>query len=198
MIRLLTVVLAVLLSGCVGFSKTRFSQSEMESAPQRYEKYVGEMYVLQSVDLHVAPANSKSKTVMVFPIPFYESERKPGRQTFSFFVSIISRQAGQMLVPQDFAYISSSGDRFEPASMVGPYDCRSQQPRPAAVRAPLQSFPLAEGQCYTMLVEFEAPEPDPGESFRFSPGALQSELEKTALPIVRFSESTRGSTVAIP
>ncbi|WP_132649733.1 hypothetical protein [Rubrivivax gelatinosus] len=198
MIRWLTIALAVLLTGCVGFSKTRFSQSQVQGVPQRYEKYVGEMYVLQSVDLHVAPSNSKSKTMMVFPVPLYEGERKSVSPTFSFFVSIISKQPGQELAPQEFAYLSPAGEHFAPTSMVGPYDCRSQQPRPAAVRAPLNSFPLVVGRCYTMLVEFEASAPDPSESFRFSLGSLQSGQGGVALPVVKFSESSRGNTLAVP
>jgi hypothetical protein len=198
MIRWLTFALAVLLTGCVGFSKTRFSQSQVQGVPQRYEKYVGEMHVLQSVDLHVEPGNSKSKTMMVFPIPLYETERKSASPTFSFFVSIISKQPGQALAPQEFAYVSPAGEHFAPASMVGPYDCRSQQPRPAAVRAPLNSFPLAIGRCYTMLVQFEASTPDPSEIFRFSLGSLHSEQGEITLPVINFSGSSRGNTVAVP
>jgi hypothetical protein len=198
MVRRLTFVLSVALAGCVGFSTTRFSQSQVEGAPQRYEKYVGVMHVLPSVDLRVEPANSQSKTLMVFPIPLYESERKSVKNTFLIFVSIISKQSGQTLAPQDFAYISPAGARYEPVSMIGPYDCASSQPRPAAVRAPLQPFYLSESRCYTMLVEFEAPVPDPIESFSFAPGSLQSAQGKAALPTVRFTESTRGNTVAVP
>lgn len=198
MIRLLPITLAVFLAGCVGFSSTRFSEGHVEGAAKRYEKYVGDMHVLSNVDLNVGPLNGKSKTTMVFPVPFYEGERQSAGSTFSFFISIISKQPGQVLTAQAFAYLSPTGERFAPVSMVGPYDCGSQQPRPAAVRAPLPAFPLTVGRCHKMLVEFEAPTPDPSERFGFSLGALQSAQGAVPVPVVNFSESTRRNTVAVP
>lgn len=194
----LIVVLLFFLSGCIGFSKTRFSEAQVDGASQRYEKYVGVMHILPTVDLHVEPMNSQSKTLMVFPVPLYESERKAIENTFSIFVSIISKQPEQILAPQDFAYTSLAGARYEPVSMIGPFDCASAQPRPTSTRAPLPPFALAVGHCYTMLVLFEAPLPDPVESFSFSPGTLLSAQGDATLPIVKFAKSTRRNTVAVP
>lgn len=195
---LLVGVVVFLLSGCIGVSATRFSKSNIQNYSQRFEKYVGDMHALPTVDIHVYPFNSKSKTMMVLPIPIYESERTSKGDTFSFIVSIISKQTGQTLLPQDFVYVSSTSKEFTPISMTGPYDCRSQKARPLAVQPPLQSLPLSEGQCYSMLVTFAAPVPDPSELFHFIPGTLLLQNGKSSLPSIRFSESTRGNTVAIP
>lgn len=193
-----TITMAVLLTGCVGFSKTRLSEPHVDGVPTRSERYVGDMHVLPSVDFHVEPMNAKSKTVMVFPIPLYEGESQLANPTFLFFVSIISKRPGQVLAPQEFAYFTPAGERMAPTTMVGPEECGSRQPRPAAVRAPFSPIPLVVGRCYTMLVTFEAAPPDPSERFRFSVGSLQSDQGAIALPVVSFSESTRGGTVVLP
>jgi len=198
MIRLLPITLAVFLAGCVGFSSTRLSEGQVEGAAKRYEKYVGDMHVLPSLDVHVEPLNAKANTTMVFPVPLYEGERASAGSRLLFFVSIMSKQPGQVLTPQAFAYLSPTGERFAPVSLVGPEDCGSRQPRSAAVRAPLPAFPLTVGRCHKMLVEFEAPTPDPSERFGFSLGALQSAQGAVTLPVVYFSQSTRRNTVAVP
>jgi len=191
-------ILAIAISGCVGVSKTRYSESDVEGTTKRFEKYVGEMHVLPSVDLQVAPLNGKSTTLMVFPIPIYESEQEPPADRFSVFVYIVSKRAGLTIAPQGFVYLSPSGAAFEPVSMIGPFECRSSQPRPAPKNSPLPAVVLVQGQCQTMLVTYKTQAPDPAQRFRFVLGALQSGQEEIELPIFQFAESTRRESVMIP
>ncbi len=191
-------IIAIALSGCIGVSKTRYSESEVEGTTKRFEKYVGDMHVLPSVDLRIEPLNGKSTAMMVFPIPTYESERELPSSRFSAFVSVVSKRAELTIAPQSFVYLSPSGAQFEPASMVGPYECRSAQPRPAPNPSPLPTVVLVQGQCQTMLVTYETHAPDPAQRFRFILGAFQSGKEAIGLPIFQFAESTRRESVAIP
>lgn len=198
MFRWLVVMIAAFLVGCVGVSSLRISQPTIEGVSQKFVKHVGTMHELPMIDLHVEPLNRKSKTLMVFPIPLYEGERVAADERFFVFVSVVSKQAGQALVPQDFAYISPAGGVYRPSSMTGPFKCNSSEPRPAPVRAPLQPLGLSVGECYTMIVEFAARAPDPSERFGFAAGSLAAEGSKTALPVVLFAETTRVDTVVLP
>ena len=195
----LAFALLLLLTGCLGFSSIKSSKPVEFAAPIRFEKYVGDMFVLDKVDLHVAPLNSKSKTLMVFPLPgFLESERDPGVATFTIGVAIIAKQDGLTVYPQEIVYISPDQKRYLPTEIVGPFACRSQQPRPPAMRAPLLPVSLTFQACQFMWLEFEAKAPDPSDIFYISTGSLQSSGQRTEMPIIKFSESDRAETIVIP
>lgn len=195
--RWLTMVLIVALTGCVGFSRERLSRADEDGRPTRFQTYAGRMQMFEGVEMAISTSNSTRKTWMIFPVPWYSPE-SPVAGSVSVWISIIARKDGLSFSPQDLVYTSPEGESFTPASLVGPFSCKTNQPHPPAAPAPLSPFPLPLSQCYTMVVRFDAPQSDPAQTFHLVPGALLVDGQKTTLPKIRFSEDRRGQTFGIP
>src|SRR5450631_3233509 len=83
-------LLSLIVGGCAGISSVRENKANVIGGhvEVREQRYVGEMFVLDGIDIRVEPLNRKSKNLLIFPVPMFESESTTKYANFSVSVAV--------------------------------------------------------------------------------------------------------------
>ncbi len=194
-------LVALTVSGCVGISSVREGKANVVGGgvEVRDQRYVGEMFVLDGIDIRIEPLNRKSKNLSIFPVPMFESESKRKYAEFSVSVAVRATRPDVRFDPYEILYRTKVGDEgVHPTKLVGPYPCSGNARRPEAIQLPSGPNLLLANNTYCMWLYFAIEPPDPRQRFYFSLPSLQVQGEQIALPEIEFSESARRESFAVP
>jgi len=194
-------LVALAVSGCVGISRVRESKANVVGGgvEVRDQRYVGEMFVLDGIDIRIEPLNRKSKNLLIYPVPMFESESKKKHAEFSVSVAVRATRPDVRFDPYEVMYRTEiDGEGVHPTKLVGPYLCGSTARRPEAIQLPSGPILLLANDTYCMWLFFAIEPPDPSQRFYFSLPLVQVQGEHIVLPEIEFSEGARLGSFAVP
>lgn len=203
-ILVLGLIIFSLIGGCVAVGRIRGSQAtiEISTTPvgQQFERYVGNVFVLDDIHFRISAKNRMGTYIMLFPIPIPFPIRDKPSKVPGFYVSVyfIPQKSGAVFDPQKVIFWHDPLIKQMPTRIEGPLDCKSSEPRPVTRPLPVVPFELGEAICTYMWLYFDAVLPDPSQTFFIEIRGLTFNGVERPLPAVRFQEAVSIETVAIP
>jgi hypothetical protein len=167
---------------------------------QKYEKYVGEMFITKDVDFLVYTSNSWGSSMGLFPIPipYWSKENGPTEPPFTVEVILKPHKSSALFDPQKVIFWENTSSKYTPTLIQGPYNCKSSKPRPDFRSFPVEPFELKETIYSCMWLKFDVVPPDPDHIFFVELAGLMFNGNQYPLPIIKFEKSKKTESFAVP
>lgn len=189
---------AMMLAGCFGLARVNFSEPYLDP-PERFrvdERYVGEMFHVDDVELRVEPFNSRSTGFLLLPVPLPVRPEALSKPPFLIYLALRAYLDEFQLDPSRVV-LARGATSAVPSKITGPYLCGSVAPRPEERPLPVPRIPLPVGLPICLWLEFPVPPPPPEEPFSITLEGLTQSETPYPLPPVHFRPSRRIDVLGV-
>jgi hypothetical protein len=202
-LRVLFPLIAFSLVGCAGVSWVRYSRAVISDpnaqVSTEFDSNLGEVFVFRDIHFQVSIGNATGSDLVLLPVPVpYPIHKGPSQGSgFLMDVRLKPPTSGAVFDPQEVFMWETPSERHAPSTIIGPYDCNSQKPRPPKRSLPIGPFGLEAGTYTCIWLGFDEAPPDPRDTFFVEIAGLIVDGQSRPLPVIRFEEatSTRSSTI---
>ncbi len=197
-------LIAFTLLGCAGVSWVRYSKAVISDpnaqVSTEFDSKLGRVFVFREIHFQVSIGNETGSDLVLFPVPVpYPIHKEPTRDSgFLMGVRLKPPLAGAVLDPQQVFMWENASEQYAPSTIIGPYDCNSQKPRPPKRSLPVDPVGLEPGTYTCIWLGFDQPPPQPHNRFYVEIVGLIVDGRPRPLPVIRFEEATSTRSFAVP
>ena len=194
--RLCIFLLAVLCSGCVNISATRYSHGYVmeENKVVKLDPFEEQGYELEDFYINIRSLNDRRNTLTVFPFSGYYGESKGSSKEYALVFKIEPKQGNILVDPGRIVLQTANGEIATPIKIAEPRECDSEyiNGNLDSISPPFISLNVNQTVCFWVVYDFAGP--DPSNEFLLDVGGVSSGGKEIKIPRFVFRKNLKHET----